>query len=350
MQTDADTHQQTPGQQAGGRGQSASRRELAYAIALRLISFGPGVLLFALVVTMAILSPYFLTERNLQNLGTQSAIVAMLALGQLLVIVTRGIDISVGAVVAFSAIVGVSIVGSTGGGAEMIAVMLLAGGLVGAVNGFLIAKGGLAQPLIVTVAMLGIVNGLALVVSGGESVVGLPPIFHTIGSSFVSVVPVAVLLVAAFAVAFWGFTRRTVWGRWIYAIGGNPEGAKRLGVPVAAVIFSVYVISGVMAGVAGIINAGQTDSATPLTGVGLELDAITAVIIGGASLAGGRGSVAGVLTGALILGGIRNGLDLLHVEPFYQDVAVGVTILLALELDVLRRYLETRLRILRSQH
>ena len=158
-------------------------------------------------------------------------------------------------------------------------------------------------------------------------------------------VPLPAVLAAALALAAWLLLSRTRWGRWIYAVGGNPEGARKMGIPVDRVLLSAYVICGVAAGIAGILVAGRTDAGSPTAGQLLELDAITAVIIGGASFFGGRGAVAGVVAGALIIGVIRNGLNLLDVTPFWQQIAIGVLVIASLELDVLRGSLERRLRV-----
>jgi ribose transport system permease protein len=305
------------------------------------------LILIGLCVAMTIASPFFLTGRNIQNLGVQASIVAALALGQLLVVIVRGIDVSVGSVIAFSAMVGAVVAG--GSGLLIVVVILLAGAAIGVLNGGLIVLGKLPQPLIVTLASLGIARGLAQILNDGETIVGLPPVVTTLGGGFVGPFPVPVLIILGAATVLWALTTRTQWGRWLYAVGGNLEAAKRLGVPTGKVVMSAYVICGLMAGLAGLLTAGRTDSATPLAGAGLELDAVTAVIIGGASLFGGRGSVFNALIGALVLGVIRNGLDLLSVEPFYQTVTIGVVIVIALEIDVIRGRFEDRLRVIRSQ-
>lgn len=326
---------------AGGNagGHSASERLLvALLVVLRA---GPGLILAVIVVVMAIVAPHFLTERNLQNLGQQMAIVAMLAMGQLLVVLVRGIDISVGSVVSLSAVVGVTLVGTSALG---IPLMLATGAAVGAINGFLIVKGRLPQPLVVTLATLGAASGLALIVSNGEVKPEVSAAASWAGQGFVGPIPVPVLLVLAFGGAFYLLTAKTVWGRWTYAVGGNPESARRLGIPVDAVVFTAYVLAGTMAAVAGVLAAGRTGTADPFAGAGLKLDAITAVVIGGASLFGGRGTIVGAVTGALILTVIRNGLDLRSVTPYWQTVVLGVIVVLALELDTVRRSVEERLR------
>lgn len=309
-------------------------------IALRVVQAGPLLILALLFAAMALLSPYFLTGRNMTNLGFQAAFVAVLALGQLLVIITRGIDLSVGSVVGLA---GVLAVGADGSAATLLA-FALTGLAVGLANGSVLVWGGVMNPFIVTLGTLGIVRGLALVISDGQTQTGLDPIVTTLGSDSVAGIPVPVLIVAALSLALGGMLGRTQWGRWIYAVGGNPDGATRAGLPTGRVLISVYALCGLMAGIAAILVAGRTDSASPQAGQLLELDSITAVIIGGASFFGGRGRVLNVLAGALIIGVIRNGLDLLSVSPFWQMIAIGALVILSLELDVLRGRLETRLR------
>jgi ribose transport system permease protein len=316
-------------------------------LALSAVRAGPLFILLTVTIAMALLSPFFLTERNLQNLGAQSSIIAALAIGQLVVIVVRGIDISVGSTVALSGVLGATVFATAWGhgGFVVIVAMLLTGLAVGTLNALLIVKGRLVQPLIVTVATLGIVRGLALVITDGETQLGMPPVIADIGNGFVGPIPASVVVVAGLALVAYIFMSRTQWGRWLYAVGGNPEAAKRLGVSSDRVVMSAYVICGVTAAIGGLIVAGRTNAGSPNAGNLMELDAITAVVIGGASLAGGRGSVGNVIAGALILGIIRNGLDLQDVNPFWQNVAIGCIVLVALELDVLRRALEERMRV-----
>jgi ribose transport system permease protein len=256
------------------------------------------------------------------------------------VIITRGIDLSVGATVGLAGVVAATAASGTGSLATFVAVGLG----VGLVNGAVLVYGRVMNPFIVTLGTLGIARGLALVLSDGQTRTGLAPVVGTIGSDTVAGLPIPVLVVAALALALGTLLGRTQWGRWIYAVGGNPEGARRAGIPADGVLLSVYALCGLLAGTAGVLVAGRTDSASPQAGQLLELDAITAVIIGGASFLGGRGRVSNVLAGALIIGVIRNGLDLLGVSPFWQLIAVGVLVILSLELDVLRGRLERRLR------
>jgi len=312
----------------------------AAAFGLRVLQAGPVLILGLLCVVMALSSPYFATERNLANLGFQASFVAVLALGQLLVIITRGIDLSVGSVVGLAGVLAI------GAGGSFVTVLAFAatGLAVGLANGTVLVWGRVMNPFIVTLGMLGIVRGLALVISDGQTETGLPPVIGTLGSGTVAGIPVPVLLVSGLAIAIGLLLGRTQWGRWIYAVGGNPDAARRAGIPADHVLLSVYALCGLMAGIAAILVAGRTDSGAPQAGQLLELDAITAVIIGGASFLGGRGRVTNVIAGALIIGVIRNGLDLLDVSPFWQLIAVGSLVIVSLELDVMRGRLETRLR------
>jgi len=321
--------------------QPARSRDRIAHVGLRVVEAGPVLILALVALVMSLLSPFFLTERNLTNLGFQTSIVAVLALGQLLVILTRGIDLSVGSVVALAGVLGVMAGDS---GVVVVLTMALTGALVGAVNGLVLVKGRVMNPFIVTLGTLSIVRGAALVVSDAQTVSGLPPLVQTLGTDKVGPVPAPALLVAVLGALAYLLLARTQWGRWIYAVGGNPDAARRVGIPVDRVLISVYVLCGLAAGIAGLLVAGRTDAGAPAAGQLLELDAITAVIIGGASFFGGRGSVGNVIAGALIIGVIRNGLDLLDVSPFWQLIAIGVLVIVSLELDVLRGHLETGLR------
>jgi ribose transport system permease protein len=318
---------------------------------LRLVQTGPVLILALVVVVMTGLSPFFLTERNITNLGFQTSIVAVLALGQLLVILTRGIDLSVGAVVALGGVVGGMVAGGAAGGstsshgALVLLVMVACGAAVGLVNGTVLIAGRVMNPFIVTLGMLSIVRGAALVISDAQTATGMPAAVQTMGTGLIGPLPVPAVLVAALAFVAWVMLTRTQWGRWIYAVGGDPDAARRVGIPVDRVLLSVYVLCGVAAGIAAVLVAGRTNAGSPTAGQLLELDAITAVVIGGASFFGGRGSVFNVIAGALIIGVIRNGLNLLDVTPFWQSIAIGVLVIASLELDVLRGRLEERLRV-----
>lgn len=320
------------------------------SLLLGLLQAGPIIILVTLVAVFGFLAPHFVSVRNLQNLLAQSAIVCALGLGEFLVILVRGIDVSVGSVIALSVVTVATLTGvDEPNSAAQIALYPLIGLAVGLINGLLIVKGGIPQPLVVTVAMLGIAAGAALLISSGNTLVGVSSAVHWLANGKVLGVPAGALLVLVLAALFWVMLRRTQWGRWLYAVGGNPDVAQWLGLPRDRLIMSAYAICGATAGLAGMLYHGRTGSASPLSGVGYELDAITAVVVGGASLFGGRGSITNVLFGALIIATIRSGLQQLDVSPFWSPVAIGIGILLALELDVLRKRIEMRIRVLRAR-
>jgi ribose transport system permease protein len=331
-----------------GVGRLTQRSPEAFArwslVALRA---GPVLVLLVVFLAMTGLSPVFLTHRNITNLGVQASVVAILSLGQLLVMVARGVDLSVGATLALATVIGAEVYGVAGlaHGVPVIAAMLATGLVVGLVNGVVLTKGRIPQAVIVTLATLYVARGLALVISDGAPLPGMPPAINTLGQDSALGVPLPVISVACAAVLVAMLTQRMKWGRWIYATGGDPNAASRAGVSVDRVLISVYALCGLAAGFAGVLTAGRTSSGYPTAGDLAELDSIAACVIGGASLFGGRGTVVNALVGASILAVIRNGLDLLNVTPFWQEVAIGLIILAAVQLDVLRLGLEARLRV-----
>jgi ribose transport system permease protein len=320
------------------------RSDLWLTVVRGALQLGPALVLGLLWLALSLLSPVFFTQENLTNLGVQASMVAVLAIGQLVVIVTRGIDLSVGSVLALATVTGALAYDTQllGSGLPVVATMIATGAVVGLVNGLIFVKGKIPHAFIVTLAMLYAARGLALVLSDGASKPGMPPLVQTAGGGFVGDVPV--LIVVGLGLLATVFLTRTRWGRWIFATGGNPDAASRAGIPVGRVLISAYVLSGAAAGVAGVMTAGRTNSGFPTAGDLAELDAIAAAIIGGASLFGGRGNVVNAIVGALILSTIRNGLNLLDVNPFWQLVVIGGVILIAVQLDVLRTQIEERLR------
>ncbi len=317
-------------------------------ISLAVIRLGPVLILAGLVLAMTLLSPVFLTTGNVGNVLSQTAVIALLAVGQLLVILTRGIDLSVGSTLALSSVVGAIAFQHGNPGAVVIVVMVATGAAVGFVNGAVYVWGRLPHPFIITLATLSIARGLALRLSGGQPKRGVPHTVKTIGAGSVDWVPYSAFLVAGIAIVAAVVLSRLVWGRWIYATGGNPEAARRTGIPVRSVLISVYVMCGLLAGVAAIVTSGRLNAGSPTSGNLAELDSIAAVIIGGASFLGGRGTVANALVGALMIGVIRNGMNLENVDAFLQPIVIGVVIVLAVESDVVRARLEDRFRLLKA--
>jgi ribose transport system permease protein len=283
-----------------------------------------GLLLLALVI--AIMQPAFLTAQNLLNVGVQAAVIAIMAFGMTFVVVAGGIDLSVGSIAALAAMVGALTAGPVG---------LVVGALCGLINGALVSYGKL-PPFIATLAMLSVARGLTLVFSEGQPHETDAAVTF-LGSNLAPMLPLPLLLM----LLFFGITglilTRTNLGRRMYAIGGNEEAAKLSGIDVRRQKLWIYALSGLFAAAAGLVLAGRLGSAGPQAAVGYELDAIAAVVIGGASLSGGVGRATGTLVGALVLAVLRNGLNLLQVPPFWQQVVIGAVIALAALLDSLRR-------------
>ncbi|MEU4174054.1 substrate-binding domain-containing protein [Streptomyces sp. NPDC026589] len=292
--------------------------------------------LVVLVVAMSLLSGDFLTTQNLLNVGVQAAVTAILAFGVTFVIVSAGIDLSVGSVAALSATVLAWSATSAGVPVVLAVVLAIVTGIAcGFVNGALVSYGKL-PPFIATLAMLSIARGLSLVISQG-SPIAFPDSVSVLGDTLGGWLPVPVLVMIAMGLVTALILGRTFIGRSMYAIGGNEEAARLSGLRVKRQKIVIYALSGLFAAVAGIVLASRLVSAQPQAAQGYELDAIAAVVIGGASLAGGVGKASGTLIGALILAVLRNGLNLLSVSAFWQQVVIGVVIALAVLLDTLRR-------------
>nr|WP_107059023.1 substrate-binding domain-containing protein [Streptomyces sp. NRRL B-1347] len=309
---------------------------------LRRVLLDNGALsaLVVLVVAMSLLSGDFLTTQNLLNVGVQAAVTAILAFGVTFVIVAAGIDLSVGSVAALSATVLAWSATKEGVPVWIALVLAVATGLAcGAVNGLLVSYGKL-PPFIATLAMLSIARGLSLVISQG-SPIAFPESVSKVGDTLGGWLPVPVLVMVAMGLITAVILARTYLGRSMYAIGGNEEAARLSGLRVKRQKIAIYALSGLFAAVAGIVLASRLVSAQPQAAQGYELDAIAAVVIGGASLAGGVGKASGTLIGALILAVLRNGLNLLSVSAFWQQVVIGVVIALAVLLDSLRRRTST---------
>ncbi|SDL03947.1 ribose ABC transporter permease [Natronincola ferrireducens] len=290
--------------------------------------------LLILVIILSLLSPRFLTFSNLTNVLRQTSLNAIIAVGMTFVILTGGIDLSVGSILALSSAVTAGLL--VEGYSVVIAVLigLIIGGVIGAFNGIVITRGKI-PPFITTLAVMTLVRGATLVYTGGQPITGLGTVFRKIGTGYIPFinipVPVIVMLFI-FLIAYYTLSQ-TRFGRYVYALGGNEEAARLSGINTNRVKTMVYSISGMLAALSGIILTSRLNSAQPTAGEGYELDAIAAVVLGGSSLSGGKGSIGGTLIGALIIGILNNGLNLLDVSPFYQLMAKGAVILLAVLLD-----------------
>lgn len=311
-----------------------------------------GIILVVIVMMLALAAirpDVFLSAQNLTNILKQNASLALLALGMFVVIVTAGIDLSVGSIMGLSM---VSLAIASKAGVPWPVVLLIGpaiGIAVGWVNGIGLTVLRLPHPFIMTLGTLNVARGLTFLISNGAPVSGLQPEVRYVGQAYYSFglappagLPASLILVAVCAIGLWFFLEKTNMGRHIFAIGGNPYAARVSGINVDRTLVVVYMISGFFAGLSGLLLAGRTDSGFPNAGIGIELDAIAAVIIGGASFFGGRGTVLGVLAGVLIMGILRNGLNINNVSAFWQQILIGLVIIIAVYIDVLRRQAAVR--------
>jgi ribose transport system permease protein len=293
---------------------------------------GGLIVLLVLVGALTLSSSEFLTGNNMANLARQVAVFGIIAVGQLLVILTAGIDLSVGSVLGLTGCITAELLVHGMGIVPAILLGLGAGAVIGVFNGVLVAHGKL-PPFIVTLGMLGIARGAVLVLTDASTVQPLPDSFANIANGTLLGLPnllwmfAAVVAVAAFVL------RRTVFGRYIYAVGSNPESARLAGVPVTRVLVAVYAIAGLLAAVGGVLFTSRLNAGIPTGGTGYELNAIAACVIGGASLFGAKGGAFGAAAGALIVGTLNNGGNLLAVNSFYLQIIIGALILIAVAFD-----------------
>lgn len=294
--------------------------------------FGTLAVLLALGALISAFTPYFLTVSNLLNVAQQTVINAIVAVGMTCVIISAGIDLSVGSVLAFSGVLLGQALHAGWPLAAALGLALAVGAACGLLNGLLIALGRL-PPFIATLGMMSVARGAALLATGGRPVSGFAGPFRWIADGRLAAVPASVVLMFLVYAAAAFVLRRTRFGRYVYAVGGNEEAALLSGVPVGACKVAVYVLAGALAGLGAIVLTARLNSAQPIAGIDYELDAIAAAVIGGASLMGGEGTVLGTLVGALIMGVLRNGLNLLGVSSFIQQVFIGAVIIAAVLLD-----------------
>ncbi|MCD8349865.1 MAG: ABC transporter permease [Planctomycetaceae bacterium] len=294
--------------------------------------YGLYCVFILLVLIMTLSHSAFLTIPNVRNILLQVSINGILAVGMTMVIVTGGIDLSAGSMLAFAGVVATSIAHPGQSFPLAIVIGLFMGFLLGAVNGFLVAYGRIV-PFIVTLGMTTIARGMALTYANGRPIINLMPSFKFLGQGTICYVPVPVLfLFLALAVGY-VILNKSVLGRYLLATGGNEDAAIASGVSTKKVKFFAYSFMGLMCGLSSILLAGRTNAGAPNAGVGYELDAIAAVVVGGASLTGGRGTIAGTLMGVLIIGVIQNGLDILNVSSYIQLIVKGLIIISAVWMD-----------------
>lgn len=317
----------------GARLRAALQERISYAVS----EFAAAAALVVLFIALSIASPVFLSIDNLFQIAAQTTVVAIVAIAQTMIIITAGIDLSVGSVAALSGVVGAMAIRDMGVPLLLAVVIAIGVGTVaGLVNGLLTTVARM-NPFIATLGMMSVARGTVYIVSGAVGVYGLPKAFQLLGNGQVYgfPLPVLILLVVAVGVAF--LLSQTRFGSYLYAIGSNREAARRAGIAVRRRVTSVYALAGGLVGLAGIIAASRASSGQPNFGIGLELDVIAAAVIGGASLFGGQGRVVGTLIGAFLVALVHNGAVLLGINTFYQQVIIGLIIWAAVYFDQFRR-------------
>lgn len=296
-----------------------------------------GGALIVLFVYLSIASDHFATADNLFNVGVQVAVTALIAIGETFVIISAGIDLSVGSLSALAGVLGASAIAQHGFPVVPgILIALLVGAVTGLFNGILVTFAGLA-PFIATLGMLSVARGLVYVNTNATAVFGLPNGFLYLGQGQVGGIPIPIIVLIVVAILGHLVLTRTRLGRYAYAIGSNPDAARLSGIPVRRYLNFLYIISGLLAGLGGIMAMSRVGSGQPNFGLGLELDAIAAAVIGGTSLFGGEGTIVGTLIGAFLIALIRNGAVLLSINTFVQSIIIGCIIWLAVFWDQLRR-------------
>ena len=291
--------------------------------------FYPLIGFVAIFIAMIFVNDNFLTANNLSNVARQVSINAIIAVGMTCAILTGGIDLSVGAVMALAATVTAGLMAGGLGPVPAVLVGLVIGIVIGAGNGAFVAFAKM-PPIIVTLATMGMARGLGLIYTGGYPISGLPDGFAVLGRGELFGIQIPILIMLGTYVLAYVLLHHTPIGRYIYAIGGNEEAARLSGIRVARYKLLVYTLSGLSAALAGIVLASRLMSGQPNAGLGFELDAIAAVVMGGTAISGGRGAIIGTLIGAMLLGILNNGLNLMGVSPYVQNVVKGAIILLAI--------------------
>lgn len=298
-----------------------------------LLKFKSLLGLIVLCVIISIAAPRFLNINNILNVLTQVSVNAILAIGMSFVILTGGIDLSVGSILALAGAIAATFAkGSNGGILVPLLIAIVLGAVIGLFNGLFVSKGKM-QAFIVTLASMTIFRGATYVYTNGTPISGISGNFINIGNKKIAGIPMPVLIIFLVFIIAWYILTQTRYGRYVYALGGNEDSARLSGINTDKVKTLVYVISGITAALAGVIVTSRVGSASPNAGVGFELDAIAAVVLGGTSLSGGEGSITGTLIGAMIIGVLNNGLNLMNVSPYYQSIVKGAVILFAILLD-----------------
>jgi len=290
----------------------------------------------ALVVIFSILSPFFLTLRNVMNIFLYTAVIGICATGMTMIIISGGLDISVGSMVGLTGMVSGLVVANTGNVFLAVALGLLTGLICGTINGLVITRLKIV-PIIATLAFMSIYRGTALLTTNGQSQLIASDGFKAIGRGYIAeIVPYCVVMMFVIFIIGGYILKFTPFGRKIYSIGGNAEASRLAGINVKNTRLAVYMICGTLTGFSGILTASQTGAAIPSAGSGLEMDVIGSVVLGGVSITGGKGSIIGTFLGVMILATLSNGLTLLNVQSFWQTIAKGIVLVIAVYIDVMR--------------
>ncbi|MCG8685426.1 MAG: ABC transporter permease, partial [Desulfobacterales bacterium] len=298
--------------------------------------YGIVLILIAIMLVFAVVSPVFLTLNNIMNIIRQVSMLGIVAAGMTCVIIAGGIDLSVGSQISVIGVV-VALLTTDFGlspvAAALIGLALTTG--IGFFNGVVITKTGIA-PLIATLAMLTVLQGVAYLACGGLPIYGLPPAFSKVAQSYLWFIPVPVVIMTVIVLATGFFLRRTYAGRYVYAVGSNEEATRLSGINVDSIRILVYTLCGFLTGIAGIILLGRVNSGQPITGRGYELDVLSAIVLGGVSINGGKGGMFAAIVGVLIIGVLNNGLIIAGVNEYYQLVIKGLVLLAAVVADSLQ--------------
>lgn len=292
--------------------------------------------LIVLCIILTILTPVFLTRVNLMNVLRQASLIAICGIGMVMIILLGEIDLSVGSTQAIIGILAVTVLNNTGSIFLAIIVSLAGGAFIGLVNGLLVTQGKI-NSLIATLGTMAIIRGAAMVSTQAVSIQAKVEGFTTLGTGYWGPFPIPVVITFVLFLVFYYVLNHTAFGRYVYAVGGNASAANLSGLPVNKIKVIVYIIGGVLTALAAVVLASRLNSGQPNAGLGFELQVIAAVILGGISLTGGRGTILGAIVGILLLSVLQNGLILLNVSSFYHDIARGIVIILAVYVDERRK-------------
>ncbi|MFA6857137.1 MAG: ABC transporter permease [Treponema sp.] len=303
-----------------------------FNIGSKVKNLGALIVLFVMLMVLSIVSPVFLTVSNIRNVIVQVAVIAVIAEGTTFVCLTGGIDLSVGAVLGVAGVLAAGVMRNTGNTTLAVLTCLGVAVLFGICSGVLIAYGNVA-PFVSTLGLMSIARGIAFIYTHGKPISNFPDSFRFMGAGDIGGVPVMIYIVIVSYAIMYIVQQKTPFGRITYAIGSNEEATRLTGIDTKKYKVIIYTVAGFLTGIASLMYVGRINSGHPNSGTGYELDAIAAVVIGGTSLSGGKGSVLGTIVGALIMGVIKNGLNLLNVDTYYQNVVIGTVIILAVLFD-----------------